>query len=81
MMYGFSEEYLLDEKTLDEVLVYYDNGMDFETLKAEILIAKLGEALSGKKSKRKTKPGPIGDKPDIKTFEKLYGNKIKRPKK
>lgn len=40
-MYGFSEEYLLDEKTLDEVLSYYDDGIDFEIFKAQILVGKI----------------------------------------
>ncbi|MBA7642515.1 hypothetical protein ES703_50210 [subsurface metagenome] len=40
-MYGFSEEYLLDEKTLPEVLDFYDDGIDFEIFKAEILVGKI----------------------------------------
>lgn len=40
-MYGFSEEYLLDEKDFREVLNFYDDGIDFEIFKAEILVGKI----------------------------------------
>ncbi len=78
-MYGFSEEFLLDDKTIEEVLSYYDDGIDFEFFKADILIGKIGEALMGKKVGRRFKT--IGDKPDLKKFERRYGNKIVRPKR
>ncbi len=78
-MYGFSEEYLLDEKILEEVLDFYDDGIDFEIFKAEILIGKIGEVLMGKKGSKRFKA--IGEKPDIKKFNRIYGNKIIKPKR
>lgn len=80
-MYGFSEEYLLDESTLEEVLFYYDDGIDFEILKADILIAKVAEALTGKKIIKDRRIIHIGEKPDLKKFRQRYGNKIIRPKR
>jgi hypothetical protein len=75
-MTGYSLEYILDSLTLEQVLMLYDYGMEFEEIKSTILINILGHAMSGKKkSKVKT-----GDKPDIKKFKALYGNKIKTPK-
>lgn len=82
-MYGFSEEFLLDYKSLDDVLEYYDDGLDFEDLKAEILLSKISEALTGKKTRlrKKRDKRSISDKPDLKKFHALYGNKIKKPPK
>jgi len=79
-MYGFSEEFLLDENTLGEVLSFYDDGMDFEIFKSELLISKIGEALGGRKTKRR-KPRARSDRPDLKGFRRTYGNKIIRKRK
>lgn len=80
-MYGFSEEYLLDERTLEEVLFYYDDGIDFEFLKADILIAKLAEAITGRKIIKDKRFIDIGTKPDLKKFNRIYSNKIIKPKR
>jgi hypothetical protein len=73
-MTGYSLEYVLDSLSLDQIIMLYDYGLEFEEIKATILLNKYGEALSGKKS-------TAGDSPDIKKFKKLYGNKIKQGKK
>ena len=63
--------------TLEQLLMYYDYGLDFEQFKSEILIAKIGEVLSGKKPKKKVLVD--SDKPDLKKFNEKYGDKIKKP--
>jgi len=77
-MTGYSLEYVLDNLSLDQIIMLYDYGLEFEEIKATILLNKYGEALSGKKSSRVES---TGDSPDIKKFKKLYGNKIKQGKK
>jgi len=79
MLYGYSGEYIIKNMTSDEVLELYDDGIEFEEIKGDILILKLAEAITGKKIKKK-KEKIVETKPDIKKFEKLYGDKIKRPK-
>lgn len=77
-MTGYSLEYVLDELSIDQLVMLYDYGMEFEEIKSVILINKYAEALSGKKKPvRRTN---IPDKPDIKKFKALYGKKIKTPK-
>ena len=78
-MSGYSLEYILDHLSLDQLVMLYDYGMEFEETKAIILLNKYAEALSGKNKSKRIKN--ISDKPDIKTFKKLYGKKIKRGKK
>ena len=57
--------------------MYLDYGIEFEEIKAALLISKINDALGGKKQERKR--GPANDKPDKKEFYKHYGDKIKRP--
>ncbi len=57
--------------------MYLDYGLEFEEIKAALLIQKINEALGGKKVTRKK--GPDSDKPDKEKFYKYYGDKIKRP--
>jgi hypothetical protein len=76
-MTGYSLEYVLDSLSLDQIILLYDYGLEFEKTKAIILLNKLGEALSGKKSVVEDRQ----DSPDIKKFKKIYGNKIKQGKK
>lgn len=71
--------YLLDYMTLNEVLYYYLEGMKFETLKAQMIINKLAEALEDPKKKSQASPRP--DIPDKKAFYKRHGDKIKRTPK
>ena len=72
--------YLLDHMTLEEVFFYYEKGVQYEEFKAQLMIAKLGEALDGNKKKQQLK-GPNADKPDKQKFYKHYGDKIERPSK
>ena len=61
----------------------YDYGIEFEELKAAILINKLAELLVGEKSKSKPKPKDStgDDKPDRAEFYRRYGKNIKRIKR
>ena len=63
-----SRHILLYDCSIEEVLDYYDDGLDFEVFKAEILIGKLAEALAGKKGKKKT------DREDLDDIIEKYGN-------
>lgn len=58
----------------------YDYGIEFEELKAAILINKLSELLVGKKTKPKPKDNTGDDKPDKAEFYRRYGKNIKRIK-
>ena len=78
-MYGYSLSYILDSLTLEQVVMFYDYGIEFEELKAGILIGKLSELLIGKKSKPKDSSG--NDKPDKAEFYRRYGKNIKRIKR
>ena len=69
-MTGYSLEYILDSLSLLQVMMIYRYGLDFEETKSIILLNKYAEALSGKKK-------VISDKPDLKKFHALYGNRIK----
>lgn len=59
--------------------MFYNQGFDWEEIKAIILVNKLIEAITGKKSKSSSKSS-ISDKPDLAKFEKIYGDKIKHQK-
>jgi len=77
-MYAWARpDYLLDHMSIEELYMYLDYGIEFEEIKAALLISKINEALGGKKQERKR--GPADDKPDKKEFYKHYGDKIKRP--
>ncbi len=73
-MTGWGIDYILDEITLDELVLIYKYGIEFEKTKSIILLNTFAEALTGKGKKKE-----IGDKPDLKKFYKLYGDKIKTP--
>ena len=75
-MTGWEIDYILDEITLDELVLIYKYGIEFEKTKSIILLNTFAEALTGKGKKKE-----IGDKPDLKKFYKLYGDKIKTPNK
>ncbi len=66
----------MDELTLEQILMLYNYGMEYEEIKSIILINTLSDAMGGKKKSRVQ----TGDKPDLKKFNALYGNKIKTPK-
>lgn len=75
-MTGWTLDYILDETTLDFLVLVYNYGIEFEETKSIIFLNKYAEAISGKK-----KAKPMSDKPDIKKFKRIYGNKIKTKKK
>ena len=80
VMYGYSLSYILDSLTLEQVVMLYDYGIEFEELRASILISKLSELLIGKKSKSKVKDNS-NDKPDKAEFYRRYGKRIKKIEK
>jgi hypothetical protein len=73
-MTGWTLNYILDDITLDFLMLVYNYGIKFEETKSIIFLNKYAEAISGKKKQ-------ISDKPDIKKFKRIYGNKIKTPNK
>lgn len=73
-MTGYSLSYILDSLSLDTVMMIHRYGLEYEETKAIILLNKYAEALSGKKR-------VTGDKPDLKKFSILYGDRIKTPNK
>ena len=75
-MTGYSLDSLLDSYSIDQVVMFYNQGFDWEEIKATVLVNKLIEAITGKKSK----PKDISDKPDLAKFYEKYGDKIKRKK-
>ena len=77
-MTGWTLDYILDFTTLDQLMMVHTYGIGFEETKAIILLNKVLEIITGKKSKAKVE---IPDKPDIAKFKKIYGNKIKTPNK
>jgi len=79
-MTGYSLDSLLDFYSLDQVIMFYNQGFDWEEIKAIILVNKLIEAITGKKSKSSSKSKSISDKPDLAKFHKIYGDKIKHQK-
>lgn len=80
-MYGYSLSYILDYLTLEQVVMLYDYGIEFEELKAGILIGRLSELLIGKKSGAKLKDNSASDKPDKAEFYRRYGKNIKKIKR
>ena len=80
-MYGYKLSYILDHLSLEQVIMLYDYGIEFEELKAAILINKLAELLVGKKTKPKPKDSSASDKPDKAEFYRRYGKNINRIKR
>lgn len=64
---------LLYDCTLEELLDYYDDGLDYEVYKAEILIGKLAEAMAGKKGKK-------GKRVSWEESIDKYGNAVQKKK-
>ncbi len=81
-MTGYSLDYILDSLSLEQLVMLYDYGIEFENTKAGMLVNTIAEALSGKHKKpSKNDADHIPEKPNLKKFRKLYGDKIKRPNK
>ena len=74
-MYAWANPaFLLDEMTLEQVLLYYEKGWETRKSQAVVFWGVLGEALSGK-------DGEKNEKPDLQKFYETYGDKIKHPGK
>ncbi|WMW25919.1 hypothetical protein RE474_04160 [Methanolobus sediminis] len=59
----------------DQVMLYYEKGMQAVEMQARVFWAVLGEALGEQEKMTEVKNA---DRPDLKRFYELYGNKIKR---
>ena len=78
-MTGYSLEYILDSLFLDQLMMIHSRGIEFEETKSIILLNKVVEIITGKKSKSKI---PI-DKPPPKyaELERMFGDKVKKLEK
>ncbi len=76
IMYSWaSPDHLLDHMSTDQVMLYYEKGIHAIEMQARVFWGVLGEALNGQEKVSET---DSGDKPNLKRFYELYGNKIKR---
>ena len=76
IMYSWATpSHLLDQMSTDQVMLYYEKGIHAVEMQARVFWGVLGEALNGQEKVSET---DSGDKPDLKRFYELYGNKIKR---
>ena len=74
-MTGWTRLYILDDTTLDFLMLVHRHGFNWEETKSIILLNKVVEIITGKKSKKSIEG--ISDKPDKAKFFAKYGNKIK----
>lgn len=80
-MYAWATpEYILDHMTFEQIMMYYEYGMEHEENKAKILTNRIAVGLFGAKEKPKIK-NRFDESPDRKAFYKAYPNRIKRPEK
>ncbi|TGC08130.1 hypothetical protein [Methanolobus halotolerans] len=76
IMYSWATpDHLLNQMSMNQVMLYYEKGIKAIELQARIFWGVLGEALSGQEKVSET---DNGDKPDLDRFYELYGNRIKR---
>lgn len=79
-MYAWATpEYMLDHMTFDQIIMYYEYGIELEENKATILTNRIAVGLFGAKEKPKVKRDFDNEKPDKAAFYKAYGSRIKRP--
>lgn len=83
-MYAWaSPEYMLDHMSLDQILMYYDYGIEQEELKSNILVGRLAVGLFGAKENpektAKARRVESDQTPDRAGFYKRHGGRIKRP--
>ena len=69
-------DYMLNHMTFEQILMYWEYGVDLEEKKAKILTSRVAVGLFGAKEKPKNR---FDDAPDRKAFYKAYSNRIKRP--
>jgi len=82
-MYAWATpDYLLDYMSFDQILLYYDYGLEHEENKSNILVSRMAVGLFGAKEKpdpRKRRRQVRDQTPDKKKFYEKYGDRIKRP--
>lgn len=74
-MTGWSISYILEDTTLEQLMMVYNYGIKFEETKATILINKYAEALSGEKKSKQVdidKPPP-----KLSQLQAIFGDKVK----
>lgn len=75
-MYAWATpDFLLDYMSIEQILMYYDYGLEYEKNKATILTNQIAVGLFGAEEPKKRDYNP---KPDKKAFYDKYGNVIKR---
>lgn len=78
-MYAWATpEYLLNHMSIEQILMYYEYGMEHEKNKATILTNQIAVGLFGAEENNQRDYNP---KPDRKAFYDRYGSKIKRVEK
>ncbi|MDP2217405.1 MAG: hypothetical protein Q8J68_08975 [Methanolobus sp.] len=79
MMYAWAApEYILDQMSMEQVMMYYEKGVKAVELQAKVFWSVLGQAMSGESGSESEKVSDNSDKPDLKRFHEIYGNVIKR---
>lgn len=79
-MYAWATpDHLLDHMSIEQILMYYDYGLEHEEIKSNILVNRIAVGLFGAKEPPEKKKKDYNDIPDKKAFYDRYGNKIKRP--
>lgn len=75
-MYAWATpDYLLDNMNIEQILMYYEYGLDHERNKATILTNRIAVGLFGAEEPKQRDYNP---KPDKKKFYDKYGHVIKR---
>lgn len=79
-MYAWATpEYMLDYMTFEQIIMYYEYGLEQKEIESNILTNRLAVGLFGAKEKPKRLNRNYDDKPDRQAFYRAYGNSIKRP--
>ena len=74
-MTGWKLNYILDEITLDFLMMIYGYGIEFEETKSIIFLNKYAELMSGKKSKPKVDINK--QPPKLDELKQMFGDKVK----
>lgn len=76
-MYAWATpDYLLDYMSIEQIMMYYEYGLQHEKNKATILTNQIAIGLFGAEE---SKERDYTSTPDKEKFYKHYGDKIKRP--
>ncbi len=77
-MYSWATpEYLLNNMSIEQIMMYYNYGLEFEKHKSIILINQLAIGLLGAEEPKKKKKD-YNPNPDKEKFYEKYGDVIKR---